>query len=412
MPRVNAHERGGLFLLDLLYRNNLVVHCSFTPQEQQILAKIAHRFRLEVEGAGFSGLEAERLIHCGLCMVEVFAADDGEVILNHHQFGGLPAGMTREQFIDAKKSLKNIMGGVSMGFAGIRIPSAKRIFEALMDLALDLADALKEDAADIRLRLTERVFAAEFPDAPINVFSWLSALRVIEPGAGKFSRPADASAFAYEDQAFRAALLVEFESVRKWLWGVSSHKETIKGLYSKLVTTRDESTIEAMSKWEDAVGERVHLPKLKNKIVHINHAKWGLREQGSVRNTIARFPELAPGYQGFLTKKSTALTDIAGAMIRTHPWSEEQIGLGKFSHTSESKAELVQEELAKRGFTVGARTIHIHNEECVQKHVDLLDEYTMMIRIFPFVPSAETEDSCLIRLYGRERKSSEHVTEK
>lgn len=114
-------------------------------------------------------------------------------------------------------------------------------------------------------------------------------------------------------------------------------------LYSKLVTTRDESTIEAMSKWEDAVGERVHLPKLKNKIVHIDHAKWGLREQESVRNTIARFPELAPGYQGFLTKKSTALTDIAGAMIRTHPWSEEQIGLGKFSHTSESKAELVQE---------------------------------------------------------------------
>lgn len=399
MPRVNAYERGGLDLLELLYRNNLLVHIWFTEGERQTLTMIAQRFRQTVEEAGFSGLEAERLIHCGLCLIEVYATDDAETLLSHEQFR-LPAGMTREQFIQVSTAKKAFMAGLSLGLLQASLPSQKVLTDALIDLALHEASELKRVSSACRVRFAERVFAAEYPDAPINVCSWLAAMGVMEPGEKKYSKPADVSAFAYDDQAFRAALLVQFESIRKWLWGSSSAKDVVKGLYSKLTTTRDASTIEAMSKWEDAVGERVHLPKLKGKIVTIDHTAWGLSHEKSVRSIFASFPSLAPGYQAFLTKKSTALTDIAGAMMRTHQWDEYQAKVGKFSHTSESKAELVQAELGKRGFTVGARTIHIHNRDCVQKHVDLMEYYSVMLRLMEIVFSCEHEDSCLIYING------------
>lgn len=405
MPRVSAHERGGLDLLELLYRNNLLVHIWFAEDERQTLTAIAQRFRHTVKEAGFSGLEAESLIHCGLCLVEIYASDDAEDLLSHESFSDLPEGLTREQYIKVGDVTQSLMAAFSLAVMGISLPSVKALTDVLMDLALHVAGELKRISSVCRVRFTERVFAAEYPDAPISVFSWLAAMGVIEPGEKKYSKPEDASAFDYDDQVFRAALLVQFESIRKWLLGATSSKDAIKGMYSKLTTTRDASTIEAMSKWEDAVGERVHMPKLKNKILVLDHAAWGLGHEEHVRSTFARFPSLAPSYQAFLTKKSTALTDIAGAMIRTHPWDEDQMTVGRFSHTSDSKAEFVRAELGKRGFTVGARTLHIHNRDSVQKHVDLTEYYSEMLRRMPFVISCEHEDARLIYLNGRDKTS-------
>lgn len=411
MPRVSACERGGLDLLELLYRNNLLVHIWFAEDERQVLNVIVKRFRQEVEEAGFSGLKAESLVHWALCLTEIHAADDPDTFLHREELSTLWADMTREQYIKVRYAKRNIMAELNLATSGHGLATTDALIDSLSRLALHAAGKLKQMSSICRVRFAERAFAAEYPDAPINVLSWLAAMGVIEPGEKKYSKPVDIHTFAFQDQAYRAALLVQFDSLRKYVHGAGGSKELVRGMYSGLTSTKDASIIEAMSRWEDAAGNRVHLPKLKNSILAIDCSAWSCGDVRKIKSTIAQFPSLAPSYQAFLTKKSTALTDIAGAMIRTHPWNENQVGLGRFSHTSESKAEYVQKELERRGFTVGARTIHIHNRDSVQKHVDLMEYYLEMLKVAPFVFPCEVEDGCLIYLNGCDKAPLEQIFE-
>jgi hypothetical protein len=400
MSRVTAHERGGLGLLELLYRNNLLVHTWLTERERQMLKDISKKFRQVVEEAGYFGLEAEAFIHWGLCLVEIHAVDDPETLLRYQKPDLGLVGITPEQYIKLNDATRGFMAAMNLCILRINGAENETLIDSLSELALREAGELKQASTACRVRFSERAFSAEYPDAPIDMFSWLAALRVIEIGTQKYSTPAIAPDLAYQAQAYRAALLIQFESLRKYLVGACSSKDIVRKTYSRLTTAKDAPTIEAMSKWEDAVGERVHLPKLKNSIISIDSTKWQLCDARTIRSTFANFPSLAPSYQAFLTKRSTALTDIAGAMIRTHPWSEEKVGMGSFSHTSDSKAKYVQEELEKRGFRIGARTIHLHNRNSVQKHVELLEYYTVMLRNVPLVFPCHNEDGCLVYLNG------------
>lgn len=404
MPRVSHHEKGGLNLLELLYRNQILVHLCYSQDERQALQRLGQAFRQAVEEKGFTGYEAERLIHCGLCMTEVYAADDAGFL---EQAGfGWPAGLTAELALRIDEHNCNFLSAMVVALTRTRNSDEMRgAVDDLIDLAVQEGHRLRAASPTVRLRLAERVFAAQYPEAPVNVFGWLAALGVVTPG--KYSPPSEAALHTYDEQAFRAALLCEFDSIRKWFVGVKGSKESVRAQYARLVTSRDPRVIEAMCDVEDAAGRRVHLPELKNKIWALPPpGKWGLDHKDFIKNAFARLPALAPGYRGLLQKKSTAVTDIAGAMMRINLKVKGEESLARFNHGEDNRheAQLVREVMAQRGFRIGGRTIHAHNRSSVDEHVATLERYYAMLATGTYVPPAELEDSRLIATFGRTRE--------
>lgn len=398
MPRTTATKAAGIDLLDRLYCNQILVHLVFGLEERDWLRRLATRVRVAVAEKGVTGLQAERLKHWTLCLLEIFLADELYDLAKRVPFDlpPLPAGLSSKMDADVNAYKRDFFAGIAVAV------SESRLAPEYENVALEIASGLKEKfrsaPSAVRHRLVERVLAIEFPDAPIYVFAWLAEMGVV-PSA-KFRK--ERSTVPLPDVvAVRAASICEFEMLRSYVAGSMRLGRHNRGWAEALLTQMGKplsnQAKDRLLSVMQAAERRQILPALKNSFAVLIESRW--RDEDYMASFFANCHSMAPYIRTAFQKQSTALTDIAAAMmmIKVRKMTADS---HKALYTVEAEdgkepasiAHDVSTELCKSGFQLNARTIYRHYSENLQIHVANLSGYFKMLKRFDTALPAEYED--------------------
>lgn len=235
MPRISPKRRAAFDILDWLFFNQTwllrlsedgeTLH-EGSPRAGQLTAlyDIMQRVNEEVANTGATGIAAQALKHTVYCILETGFGDD---LVQKGRSGCLDRfGIGDERGMPMSK----LVEAIDPSQAAIVHECDRLLFMATIaafgekthgvytDMAFAIAamvDAAFSDAhAAVKYRLTERVFALEFMDAPVKFLSWMYRIGVLT--SKKFGAK-DATRDITEDFKARVGLLCEFTLMRDFM---------------------------------------------------------------------------------------------------------------------------------------------------------------------------------------------------
>lgn len=241
MGRKTPQQMAVLDILDWLYFNQVLVFSIYSQNDREWLKRIVDRVSYSVSETRATGLEAEYLKHCVLCLLEIILADDMEKFKEKLNTLGLDITREYPEGIDAD-TVHRINNYRRDFFTSYVIAAGRMAHGESINLAAEIAIGLQEQFHDapalVRYRLAERCMAYEFKEAPLDFFTWLAELQVIRCAkyqSKKLTTPLPELAIT------RIGLLCEFEMLRGHIgrtYGVANMAEIIiKGNTKKLPET-------------------------------------------------------------------------------------------------------------------------------------------------------------------------------
>lgn len=233
MPRISPKRRAAFDILDGLFFNQTwflrlseddepLTEDTLRASELNALLEIMKRVNEEVVNTGATGIAAQALKHTVYCMLEARFSDDLVQKTGHADRFGLANGQgvplsTLAKAIDATQAaslhqydqqfLMSLIATVGEKSHGVCTDTA---FTVTARVAGEFSDA----PAAVRYRLTERIFALEFRDAPVKFFSWMYRIGVLT--SDKFV-PKRATAAITDDFKARVGLLCELILIRDFM---------------------------------------------------------------------------------------------------------------------------------------------------------------------------------------------------
>jgi hypothetical protein len=212
MGRKNPQQIAVLDILDWLYFNQVLVFSVYSQTDREWLKRIVDRISHSVSETGATGLEAEYLKHCVLCFLELFLADDidkfRELDINA-ELPELPAEKDRNAWNQLKEYQRDY-------FTAFVLAVNEQAHGKSITLAGDIATGLQEQflnaPASVRYRLADRCMAYEHKEAPLDFFTWLTELQIIN--CAKY-RSEKLTIRLPELAITRIGLLCEFEILRR-----------------------------------------------------------------------------------------------------------------------------------------------------------------------------------------------------
>lgn len=392
MTRTTASKAAGIDLLDRLYCNQILVHLIFGLEERDWLQRLAMQVRAAVREKGATGLRAERLLHLTLCLLEIFLADEFEDLAKRVPFDPppLPPDLTPAIVAKIRAHNRNYFAAALLA-ADNRMGAPEDEYVAL-EVASGLKDEFRSAPASVRHRLVERVLAIEFPNAPIDVFTWLAKMGVVP---SKKFRDGIAAPPLHEAVVVRAASICEFEMFRQLIAGQMHFGDRCDGGFSKALRTQLKGHIsdearERLLTVMQAEERRINSPTLQNSFAWLIESRW--KDKDYVALFLSNCHSMAPYIRAALHKQSTALSDIAAAMIAIRKTTQDPDKALYAEEREDTIAHDVSTELSNRGFNVHARTIYRHFRESLQIHATHRNSYFKLLNRLDVALPAEYGD--------------------
>jgi len=392
MARTLASKAAGIDLLDRLYCNQIFVYLVLGPEERGWLQSLAKRVQAAIAERGAIGLRAERLQHWALCMLEIFLADELEDLAKRIPFDAppLPVGLTPKIAADVHAHRRKYFAAFALTVSNC-LESSEDEYVAL-EVASELTDEFRSAPPAVRHRLVERVLAIEFPDAPIDVFAWLADMGVV-PSA-KF-REGTAAALRLGAVAVRAASICEFETLRSYIAGGMRLGHGGRG-WAEVLLAQSEHKLSNEVKDRllavmQAEERRHNSTALSNRSVVLTDSRWMDKEY--ISSFLTSCHSMAPYIRAALQKQSTALSNIAAAMISMRKANGDS---GKALYAEEGAQDTIAHDISadlrQRGFKVNARSIYRHFCESHRAHVANRRGYFALLQRLDIALPAEYGD--------------------
>ena len=150
MARTTAAKAGGLDLLDLLYRNQILVYLVMNETDRGWLARITARVRELVESEGVEGAQAERLKHWTYFMLENQLAD--RIGIGLEKMPSAPDISDQPLHLLVRTAEREINFASAAFLLNADVSNGARGAGHLARLAIGIAEVLKD--VDFRAKLT------------------------------------------------------------------------------------------------------------------------------------------------------------------------------------------------------------------------------------------------------------------
>lgn len=373
MARHTVLIAAGLDLLDRVYRTQMLVDLVFSDEERQALKGLAAQTRSMCVDAGLQGLRLERAIHYVVAGLEILAADDVDVMAR--KIGVLPPptpdDMSSEVFEKAKQFNKDFPLGLFLAIAETVVGDRQIYLDVLNTLAHNWGGV----RATLRHRLCERVLAVEYPDAPLDVLAWLARLKVLAPAKYTGPKTVDPS---LDRVSLRAMSL----------WELDTWRQTVQAKYRDVDPTLPLRFVMNLKKavshqalervWEAT--QRAHRAAVTSegfRWLVLMEDNW--HEPQYIHATLARLRAFAPWLRVNLEKQSSAVSDIATALLDRAKRENEEKALFSADTECESHAKDIKGALKSRGFTMNAQTIYRRYTSMHQEHLRHLRGYHALL---------------------------------
>lgn len=393
MARTSPDKAAAIDLLDRLYFNQLQVHIVMRNREPyafMALRRLTLKVQASVQQKGLQGARAANVKHWVYCILEIFLSDHIDMFKAHYE--ALPAsekndGLDLETITRFLEHSRNFFA--AMGIAVCHKTGTQGDGHIASDIAFSILDELRTEPACIRYRLSERALAMEFADAPLELYSWLSKLEIV-PSA-KFSGRREV--FTHQEVVLRAASIASFESMRTYVASQVNAEDDL-GVTSHLLGTLGKYVRRDLKEHVLDAAQAVQRRRMSPSKSHTFQAiPSDLNDPELVKIFFARCKALAPYMRACLSKQSTALTDIAAAMVAIRKRTASPLkALYVEEGHSDSIAHDVVSIMLEGGFKLNARTVHRHYVEALPAHIQSAERYHSFLCSAGYVLAAHYDD--------------------
>lgn len=177
MGRVATHQVAGLDFIDKLYFTQLFVCCAMSQEERNILMRIIGRVEEEVEKLHLAVIEAAVFRNAIFSMLEVAISNNltdlGKSF--HIDVPPMPEDLKKVSPELSRYNRIYLIGMVMAAFEMSKKVNLSKAVEIVENLAAEFSAA----PAVVRYDLSERCFALEYLNGPIDCFAWLCKVRVL-----------------------------------------------------------------------------------------------------------------------------------------------------------------------------------------------------------------------------------------
>jgi hypothetical protein len=210
MPRIAPSQSIAFDILDWIFFNQLLASDILHDEEKAWLRDLVDELREVVSQTGATGIEAERLKHAVLCLLEVRLSEIQQKT-NHDHSIALPPDLTPKTVQDVIGHTSNVFQAMVLALCektdGIAFETVAGIFNRLMG-KFSPSDPMAGH------RLAERALFLEYPCAALDFFLWMAGNGII---SSKKCDAEKASSMAYEMPVARIGMLCELETIRNWM---------------------------------------------------------------------------------------------------------------------------------------------------------------------------------------------------
>lgn len=357
MGRIPSCQSAAVDVLDRLLFNQILVFCVYDDSERDWLARIVAGVASAVDATGTTGLRAQCLMHCVLCLMEVQLSEDlDEIRLPGMVFPERPEGVSEDQSRRIQEYNRSY-------FQAYVIAMSKMVHGDAMapahEIATDLAPAFRHAPASVRYRLAERCLVYAFPQAPLDGLSWLVKSDVIRSDkqmTAKLPELPSQPVFA------RIGLLCEFDMIRNYIGRVAGAPNIAAIALNHNATKLSEATNKVLLRMQYGIEELARLESLSNSVPTFDTGK--LHDPAYLRGFYERVSRFCPHMRiakGTLGKWVGALGAVMVEIDRFLHRTDKPVYVeADNSNTITSDVAIA---LKHRGFTVGGRTLYARHSE-------------------------------------------------
>ncbi|CAN5160751.1 hypothetical protein BH10PSE16_BH10PSE16_39620 [soil metagenome] len=352
MGRISASHVAGLDLIDKLFFNQILVLRLFT-EELCWLKDLHADLDRELTHKGITGVQRQVVRHGVLCMMEV-ELSESLLLLSETmpgKFPALPENITKQQFEKVQK--------ISLDFfQGTLLAMLSKSHQCDTLVVIEITNALlgKYDKAPatVRYRLVERMFAFEFMFAPIDCFTWLAKMGVLD--SDKY--PRDTLVARYSPEFLqRLALLCELDMQRDFTRRIQNPKDRVISRLEGSDTEKITDEIKEIILNHEDKERRVYLLKnLHFPVVNLVELESPARIEQFFRNQNTYSTRLR-AFQG--KPLSGWIGMLCGGYVEVLDGLQDQKKLIYGADLNEgSLTEKISNDMEWRGFEINPRTIY------------------------------------------------------
>ncbi len=373
MGRIAASHVAGLDLIDKLFFNQVLVFCLF-EEELVWLKELAADLDRELTGKGITGVHRQVLKHCVLCMMEIELSDSLLRLREAYpdKLPALPEAMSEEGFQETERYTLEFFQGMVLAAASLSHQSDTQL---VIEITNALLEKYREAPATVRFRLVDRMFAFEFMPAPIDCFTWLAKMGVLDsskhPGVGLKSR--------YQPEFLqRLALMCEFDLHRDHNWRTARLDVLASsGLHVIAKETPQESR-DLLLQQEIKRMEVLSKPELNHRIPGVDLGE--LENPASIQRFFTHLNTYALRFRFFQGSLASWTGMMCGGGVEIlHRLQDRKRPIYADEFNEGSLTQLISEGMSARGFEITARTIYERHRDFKETVLAMITTYYQLL---------------------------------
>ncbi|MHC1653252.1 hypothetical protein ACODUL_08175 [Stenotrophomonas maltophilia] len=352
MAETSSTKAAGLDLVDRLYRNHLLVDLAFSDDERDCLVEIAKLTRGLLLKEGYSGLELERAIHCVLTCIEAQVADNVVDHMNRHGLEiPLPEDLDRETYDRVEAFSRDYATACFLAYGAIGNEDTSGIVRAISRLVHICADL----PGTLRHRFAERVFAAEFPLASLEVLTWLARNDILVTAR---YRGISGLQHSLGPVSIRAVLLWQQDNIRLFIQSsMPGHDSTV--MHRTISQGFAKHLSEAGMIWiADALKTETKRTRSRSarRIPYVDPGQW--EDSNYLQSTLKNLRTCAPWLGAELCTQSTVVSDIGASLLARAKLMQSTRGLIRGDQLKPTLSDEIAQLVNQHGFQISARTMY------------------------------------------------------
>jgi hypothetical protein len=372
--RISASHTAGLDLIDKLFFNQILVGCLFT-EELFWLKDLDADLERELTHKGVTGVQRQITRHGVLCLMET---ELSESLLRLREvfpdtFPALPENINMHEYEQVQRYNLNYFQGTVLAMLDKTHQCDKLV---TIEIAKSLLGKYKDAPATFRYQLVERMFSYEFINAPIDCFTWLAKMGVLD--SSKY--PGYRLKVRYSPEFLeRLALLCELDIQRDHNRRVTSPNSDISWKITSGIKNISKKSRRLLFSQVLKAIEVNELPNIKNSfpIVSLNELDKPDRVQHFF-NGMNTYATRVRVFQGSL---GGWVGMLCGGYVQVLNQPKDQnkpiysASESKKEPTENSLTGFIANNMNKRGFTINARTIY-------ERHRDFKETFLKMVTTY------------------------------
>lgn len=373
LGRIAASHVAGLDLIDKLFFNQVLVFCLF-GEERVWLKELDADLDRELTDKGITGVHRQVVKHGVLCLMEIELSDSLLLLKEVYpdKLPALPAGIGKQQFQETERYQLEF-------FQAMVLATMSLSHQSDTQLVIEITNALLEKyhtaPATVRFRLVDRMFAFEFRQAPIDCFTWLAKMGVLDsskhPGVGLTSRHGP-------EFLQRLALMCEFDLHRDHNWRTARLNVLISsGLHVVAKDTPQESR-DLLLQQEIKRMEVLSKPELNHGMPGINLGE--LEKPANVQRFFTSLNTYALRFRFFQGSLASWTGMLCGGVVEIlHRLQDRKIPIYADEFNEGSLTQCICEDMSARGFEITARTIYERHRDFKETILAMTTTYYRML---------------------------------